>query len=107
MRGPGYIMRDYLPDGLPPRGKLQGVVTDEGGYPVPRATVTLTGTEGKVLGTANTKKDGRYEFVLEQPCKACSLKAERMGFLPQSRAGVNYNGSNSLWFSFVLKQASH
>jgi dihydroorotase/N-acyl-D-amino-acid deacylase len=42
LRGPGYAMRDYVPDGLPPKGKLQGVVTDEGGYPVPRSTVTLT-----------------------------------------------------------------
>ncbi len=36
LRGPGYIMRDYLPEGLPPRGKVQGVVTDEGGWPMPR-----------------------------------------------------------------------
>jgi dihydroorotase/N-acyl-D-amino-acid deacylase len=106
LRGPGYIMRDYLPDGLPPRGKMQGVVTDEGGYPMPRATVTLTSAEGRVLGTANTKKDGRYELPLEQPCKGCLLRVERMGFVPEGRAGVNYNGSNSLWFSFVLRPAA-
>jgi N-acyl-D-amino-acid deacylase len=104
LRGPGYSMRGYLPDGLPPPGKLQGVVTDEGGYPLPRSTVTLTDATGKVLGTANIKKDGRYEIVLEQPCRSCSLKAERAGFTAQTHAGINYNGSNSLWFGFAMKR---
>ncbi len=103
LRGPGYMMRDYFPDGLPPRGKLQGVVTDSGGYPLPRSMVTLTDASGKVLGSANIKKDGRYEIVLEQPCHGCSLKAERMGFATQSKSGIEYNGSNSLWFSFAMK----
>jgi N-acyl-D-amino-acid deacylase len=105
LRGPGYSMRDYFPDGLPPRGKLQGMVTDEGGYPVPRSTVTLTDASGKVLGTANIKKDGRYEIVLDQPCRACSLKVERAGFVTQNRPGINYNGSNSLWFGFAMKRS--
>ena len=102
LRGPGYMMRDYVPDGLPPRGKFQGVVTDEDGYPIPRAKVTLVDSQGKVLGTANSKKDGRYEIVLEQPCNGCFVKAERVGFATQSRSRVNYNGSNSLWFGFAL-----
>jgi dihydroorotase/N-acyl-D-amino-acid deacylase len=105
LRGPGYMMRDYIPDGLPPRGKVQGVVTDEGGYPVPRSTVTLADAAGKVLGTANIKKDGRFEIVLEQPCNGCTLKAERMGFVTQTHAGIKYNGSNPLWFGFVLKRS--
>jgi N-acyl-D-aspartate/D-glutamate deacylase len=105
LRGPGYMMRDYLPDGLPPRGKLQGAVTDDGGYPLPRSTVTLTDATGKVLGTANIKKDGRYEIALEQPCRGCSLKAERAGFVSQSHTGINYNGSNSLWFGFALTRS--
>lgn len=102
LRGPGYMMRDYVPDGLPPKGKLQGVVTDNGGYPLPRARVILTDSAGKVLATSATRKDGGYEFVLEQPCDRCSLKAERMGFVAQNHSGINYNGSNSLWFSFAL-----
>jgi dihydroorotase/N-acyl-D-amino-acid deacylase len=105
LRGPGYAMRDYVPDGLPPRGKVQGVVTDEGGYPLPRSTVTLSDATGKVLGIANIKKDGRFEIALEQPCHACALKAERAGFTTQSHAGINYNGSNSLWFGFALKRS--
>src|SRR5271167_186954 len=106
LRGPGYMMRDYVPDGLPPKGRLQGVVTDDGGYPVPRSMVTLMDASGKALGTANVKKDGRYEIVLEQPCSGCSVKAERMGFQPQQKSGVNYNGSNSLWFGFTLKRSN-
>jgi hypothetical protein len=97
-------MRDYNPEGLPLRGKVQGVVTDDAGWPLPRATVTLTDGGGKALATANSKKDGRYEFMLEGPCTRCSLKAERMGFAPQQKTGVDYNGSNSLWFGFVLKR---
>jgi dihydroorotase/N-acyl-D-amino-acid deacylase len=103
LRGPGYAMRDYIPDGLAPRGKVQGAVTDEAGYPMPRTKLTLVDARGNVVATAGTKKDGRYEFVLEQPCEGCSVKVERMGFVTQSRSGVNYNGSNSMWFSFALK----
>ncbi len=103
LRGPGYIFRDTNPDGLPSRGKLQGVVTDEHGWPVPRAKVTLTDATGAVIGTANSKRDGRYQIILEKPCKGCSLQAEHMGFATQQRPGVDYNGSNSLWFSFAMK----
>ena len=105
LRGPGYIMRDYNPEGLPLRGKIQGVVTDEAGWPLPRATVMLTDASGKVVSTATSKKDGRYEFVLENPCKGCSVKAERMGFAAQNKTGVDYNGSNSLWFGFAMKRS--
>jgi hypothetical protein len=106
LRGPGYSMRDYVPDGLAPRGKVQGAVSDEGGYPMPRTKLTLTNASGTVVATTGTKKDGRYEFVVEQPCQGCSVKVERMGFVSQTRSGVNYNGSNSLWFSFVLKKTT-
>ena len=103
LRGPGYMMRDYVPEGLPVRGKIQGVVTDESGWPLPRATVTLGDANGKVLATAISKKDGRYEFVLENPCTGCSVEAKRMGFTSQEKVGVDYNGANSLWFGFELK----
>ena len=106
LRGPGYSMHDYLPDGLAPRGKLQGAVTDEGGYAMPRTKLTLLDAQGNIVSTAATKQDGRYEFVLEQPCKECTLKVERMGFMTQSRSGISYNGSNSLWFSFALGRSN-
>ncbi len=106
LRGPGYIMRDYLPEGLPPRGRVQGVVTDEGGWPLPRATITLTDANGAVVGTANSKRDGHYQIVPEKPCNNCLLKAERVGFSTQQRSGVDYNGSNSLWFGFALQRSN-
>ena len=106
LRGPGYAMRDSIPDGLAPRGKVQGAVTDEAGYPVPRTKLTLVDAQGNVIATTGNKKDGRYEFVLEQPCKGCTVKVERMGFVTQSRSEVNYNGSNSLWFSFAMKRSN-
>ena len=102
LRGPGYIMRDYVPSGRPPKGKLQGAVTDDAGYPLPRSSVTLTDSVERVLPASGTRKDGHYEFVLEQPCDRCWLKAEHMGFVAQTRSGIKYNGSNSLWFSFAL-----
>jgi N-acyl-D-amino-acid deacylase len=103
LRGPGYIMRDYLPEGLPQRGKVQGVVTDEGGWPMPRTTVTLLDAAGNAVATARSKKNGSYEIALEKPCNNCSLKAEHIGFATQQRSGVDYNGSNSLWFGFAMQ----
>ena len=44
------------------------------------AKVTLTDATGAVVGTANSKRDGRYQIILEKPCKGCSLQAEHMGF---------------------------
>src|SRR5215472_4270114 len=106
LRGPGYAMREYIPDGLPPRGKVQGAVTDVGGYPMPRTKLTLVDAQGKLVATTGTKKDGRYEFVLDQPCKQCTLKVERMGFATQTRSSISYNGTNSLWFSFALTRSN-
>jgi hypothetical protein len=34
------------------------------------------------------------------------LKAERMGFAAQTRSGIEYNGSNSLWFGFAMKRSN-
>jgi len=103
LRGPGYAAREYAPEGLAPRGKVQGVVTDEEGWPLPRTTVTLTRASGEVVGTWVTRKEGRYEIPSEAPCDPCSLKVERAGFAPAQRE-VRYNGANSLWFSFSLRR---
>lgn len=102
LRGPGYGMRDHVPEGQAPHGKVQGAVTDDSGYPLPRTKVTVSDAQGNVIDTATSKKDGRYEFALEQSCSKCALIAERMGFGSQSRSGINYNGSNSRWFSFAF-----
>jgi dihydroorotase/N-acyl-D-amino-acid deacylase len=103
LRGPGYSMRAYAPEGLPPRGELHGVVTDNDGWPIPRAQVTLLDASGKTLATFQTKKDGKYAVVWELPCDKCRITAERAGFERQERS-VDFNGTNPLWFSFALKR---
>ena len=103
LRGPGWGAREVSPDGLPPRGKVQGVITDEDGWPVPRAKVSLADASGKLFGACETKKDGRYEIISTEPCDACKLTVERVGF-SSAEQPVHYNGANSLWFSFALKQ---
>lgn len=102
LRGPGYSLREQNPEGLLARGKIEGVVTDGAGWPLPRARVTLTDANGKDIHAQTSKGDGRYEIVMEEPCVACTIRAERPGFAAQSKSGVNYNGANSLWFSFAL-----
>lgn len=101
LRGPGYAAREYAPEGLAPRGKIAGVITDEEGWPLPRTKVTLSRASGEVVGTLDTRKEGRFEIASEAECDPCTLKAERAGFAPAERE-VRYNGSNSLWFSFAL-----
>jgi len=103
LRGPGYAAREYAPEGLAPRGKIAGVITDEEGWPLPRTKVTLSRASGEVVGTFETRKEGRYEIPSEAECDPCTLKAERAGFAPAERE-VRYNGSNSLWFSFALRR---
>jgi len=104
LRGPGWGARSVSADGLPPRGKIEGVVTDEAGWPVPRASISLLDSAGRVVGSYATRKDGRYEIVSTAPCASCRLRVERDGFSSDSFYPVDYNGANSLWFSFALKQ---
>ncbi len=103
LRGPGYAMAQYAPEGLPLRGAIQGIVTDSGGWPVARVKVSLLDPTGKELSIFETKKDGRYEFPLEQPCENCTVQVQRMGFAPAERK-ANYNGLNTLYFSFPLER---
>jgi N-acyl-D-amino-acid deacylase len=102
LRGPGY--RGPLADGLPPRAAIQGVVTDENGWPLGRTAVTVKDRSAKAVGSFETRYDGRYEIPVDAPCDGCTVTAERMGFVSQERT-VNFNGANSLWFGFALKKA--
>lgn len=104
LRGPGYSLREKNPEGLAPRGKIEGMITDAGGWGIPGARVKLADATGKVIHAQSTRPDGHYEFVMEQPCQSCVVNVARPGFVAQSKAGVNYNGSNSLWFSFALER---
>ena len=101
LRGPGYAMAQYAPEGLPLRGAIQGIVTDDGGWPVPRVKVSLLDARGQSLATFETKKDGKYEFPREEPCENCTVRVERMGFASSERK-FSYNGLNSLWVSLAM-----
>jgi hypothetical protein len=101
LRGPGYAGRSVAADGLRPKGKIQGIVTSPDGWPLTRATVTLTDSKGTVVATINSKREGAYEIVGAVGCKACTLAAERPGFNKQEKK-IDYNGSNSVSFSFAL-----
>lgn len=102
LRGPGYIHRGVAPDGLRPPGKIQGFISTADGWPLGRTTISLVDDKGAVLATALPKRDGRYEIAYSKACMGCQLSAERLGFRKQSRK-IDYNGSNALWFSFVLQ----
>lgn len=101
LRGPGYANRGVAPEGLRPKGKIQGVLTSDDGYALPRATVTLIDASGKTVATAPTRREGRYELTYESPCHDCMLRAQRPGFTKQEKK-IDYNGANPLWFSFAL-----
>jgi N-acyl-D-amino-acid deacylase len=101
LRGPGYAGRSVTPDGLRPKGKIQGIVTSPDGWPVTRTTLTLTNARGAVIATTTSKREGNYEIVPDAACKSCKLTAERLGFAKQEKS-VDYNGSNSISFSFTL-----
>jgi N-acyl-D-amino-acid deacylase len=103
LRGPGWALKDAIPDGLAPRGAIQGMITDENGYPVFRVKVSLLDAAGKELATMNNKRDGRFTFERPEPCKDCSVKIERAGFTPQS-VKTTYNGLNDVWVGFRLER---
>lgn len=104
LRGPGYANRGVAPEGLRAKGKLLGVITTPDGWPLPRTALTLTNAQGEKVAEGRNSRDGRYELVVEQPCQGCTLTASRMGF-EDARRKVDFNGSNPLWFGFVLEPA--
>lgn len=105
LRGPGWVLRDAMPEGLAPRGAIQGMITDENGYPISRVKITLLDSTSKELATVNNKRDGRYSFERGEPCKDCAIRVERMGFASQ-REKTNYNGQNDVWLSFRLQRST-
>jgi len=49
-----------------------------------------------------TRREGKYEIVTDKPCMGCKLTASRVGFVTTEKK-IDYNGSNSLWFSFAME----
>ncbi len=101
LRGPGWMYKETMQEGLAPRGAIEGIVTDSGGYPVFRAKMTLLDATGKELASIANRRDGHYSFERAEPCHDCTIKVERMGFITQS-AKTSYNGQNSVWIGFQL-----
>ncbi len=102
LRGPGYYNRAVSPDGLRPKGKISGFTTSPDGWPVTRAEIKLIDKSGNVVMTVPTRLGGKYEITTDKPCVGCKLTASRQGFMPAEKK-IDYNGSNSLFFSFELK----
>jgi len=103
LRGPGYAAKDVSLQGLHVPGSLKGFVTSADGYPLLRTHLTLKDATGKeVLKGDTTGREAKFELVYEQPCNGCTLIASRDGFKDSQRK-VDYNGSNALFFSFVLE----
>jgi hypothetical protein len=63
----------------------------------------LRDATGGAIRITETRYDGKFAIPLDTACEHCTLSAERIGFSTQRRA-VNYNGANTLWFSFALQR---
>jgi hypothetical protein len=104
LRGPAYT--GGPDEGKPPRGKIKGAVTDDHGWCVGRARVSVIKGDNTVVAQLDrTPYFGAYELPLDQPCHACKVRVERAGFETQERP-LDYNGANTLWFSFALKRTA-
>jgi dihydroorotase/N-acyl-D-amino-acid deacylase len=104
LRGPAYT--GGPDEGQPPKGKIEGVVTDEQGWGLGRVLVSVVDPSNKVVAQGQTKYLGRFEIPLDQPCATCTLRVARDGFDAQERA-LDFNGANSLWFGFALKRHAY
>jgi hypothetical protein len=102
LRGPGYYNRAVSPDGLRPKGRISGFTTSPDGWPVTRAEIKLIDKSGNAVMTVPTRLAGKYEMTTDKPCISCKLAASRPGFATAEKK-IDYNGSNSLFFSFELK----
>jgi N-acyl-D-amino-acid deacylase len=106
LRGPGWMYRESLPEGLAPRGAIEGMIVDEGGLPVFRVKVTLLDAVGKELASATNRRDGKFTIERSDPCRDCTIKIEHMGFATQS-SKANFNGLNDVWIGFQLARLPH
>lgn len=106
LRGPGWMYRESLPEGLAPRGAIEGMIVDEGGLPIFRVKVTLLDAAGKELASVANKRDGRFSIERSEPCRNCTVKVERMGFGTET-SKANFNGLNSVWVGFQLSRNAH
>ena len=104
LRGPGWSLKDAIPEGLAPLGAIRGLITDDDGYPVPRVKVSLLDAAGKELASMNNTRDGRYVFERSEPCADCSIRIDRMGFTSQ-KPKTSFNGMNDIWITFRMERS--
>ena len=91
LRGPGYIMRDYVPEGLPVRGKVQGVVTDE---------VWLAATSRDGDARRCQRKSAGHGDLEERWALRVRAGESLQRLLGQSRAhGLHDAGENQSWIT--------
>lgn len=83
-------------------GTIVGLVTDNSGAVVPKATVTLTNVEtNAVVRTVNTSKTGDYSAPL-LPIGHYSVQASSSGFKTASQTGIELNVNDRLTVNLTL-----
>ena len=85
-------------------GSIQGVVRDETGALVPRATLTLVNQETGVVNTVTSDDAGNYRFVSIAP-GTYKITAEAAGFA-RTEATINLLTEQNLSFPLRLKVGS-
>ena len=106
LRGPGYIMRDYLPEGLPPRGKVQGVVTDEGGWPMPRAHGYADRCQRQGCGYSAFQEERQLPDHPGEALQQLPAKSRAHGLRNPATIGGGLQRFESLWFGFALQRGN-
>src|SRR5438067_5958761 len=80
----------------PAAGRVSGTVTDSAGNPIPGVNVLVVapagGRAGGVQTGASTASDGRFT-IRNVPNGTVTLRAQRIGFAPSTRAVVVTNGT--------------
>ena len=67
-------------------GNIIGIVTDDGGIPLPGVTVTLSGKTIQPIA-AVTNNEGKFRFMSLYPANDYALKRELQGFKTRLRRG--------------------
>jgi TonB-linked SusC/RagA family outer membrane protein len=77
---------------------VSGIVTDEGGRPIPGASVTVVNT---TIGT-QTRDDGRYTLP-RVPEGVKVLEARRIGYQPSRQDNINIPSTGSITVDFKMQ----
>src|SRR5260370_4627618 len=76
-------------------GSVVGVVTDQGGAVVPRATVTLLNEGTRFTRTVNTNENGQYT-AYSFPTGRITVSVEHPGFQKLVRSGIQLTAADTL-----------